>query len=259
MNRPPILSIVTGTWDREASMKRFVDSLHATMQGVNFELVVSDASVRPYQGMAWPKNTKILPENPPAGCVKGFNRAFEECRGDYVVWMNDDCECMPQWATRALDFMESRPSVGVGMMYWRDPEEKKWHWNRAYWDIPYANFGILRRDFGNSIGWFDEDLRMYGCDTSLAYKSWLWRRGVVGILGSRVMHHRLQDDHRKRNQATQTADTDTLFAKYKPLAGRMLEVVNEFASIQPSPEILDTEWTGKVQEYDARRRAGETK
>ena len=60
----------------------------------------------------------------------------------------------------------------------------------------YANFGILRRSLGKELGWFDEELTMYGSDNSLTFKTLLAGHGVTSIPGAKLIHHGHADQQR---------------------------------------------------------------
>lgn len=239
----PRVSIVTGTWNREACMKRLVESIvrcSPDQSVMPWELIVSDASDPVYDPSVWPKSpivTKILSEHPRLGCTGAYNRAFREARGTWVIWLNDDCEVQPGWMSSSVAFMEAHPTVGLGCLFWRDFHELKWHVNKAYWDVYYANFGIISKTLGDRLGWFDSDLEMYGCDTSLAYKTWLAGFGVVGIPDAKVLHYRHKDQYRKANQDSVEKDTNKIFDNYLPWKDRIQSVALRFSSVQPPPEV----------------------
>lgn len=179
---------------------------------VQWELVVSDASDTPMD-MAIPDVTWI-PERPRLGCTKGFNRAFREARGEFALWLNDDCEVTRGYDTAAIAFMQAHPQIGLGALHYSE-NGGPFHVNSA-WGCVYANFGIIRRELGNQIGWFDESLEMYGCDNSLTFRVLLADRGVSDIPDARVLHHSVQDHERRMNQANRARDNRTLTATYMP-------------------------------------------
>lgn len=205
----PVLSLVTGKVGRDASFQRLVDSIVAHTD-VDWELIVADASEAPY--VPTTAQIRVLHEVPRLGCSKAYNRAFREATGEWVLWLNDDAEVLPGYATTAIRFMEAHPRIGLGALHYTEGETP-FHVNSA-WGVPYANFGILRRSLGNEIGWFDESLEMYGCDNSITLKVLLAGHGVSDIPGARVIHHSEQDANRAENQNSRRRDNRTLQETY---------------------------------------------
>lgn len=236
MSSSPILSIVFGVVDRVSCVRKLLDSISRNVI-VPHEIIVSDAGDNPCE-VDW-GNAQVFRECPRVGCVKGYNALFRRTTGKYVAWLNDDAEVMPGWDTLTTGFLEAYPKVGVAMSYWKDFGEPKWHWNKAFWDIPYANFGVIRRELGERLGWFDEEVDMYGSDTGLCFKTWAEGLGVVAVRGAKILHYRYQDKHRERNQMYGARDADRLHAKYSRFKPRLLEVVEQFKAMQPSPELLE--------------------
>jgi GT2 family glycosyltransferase len=228
MNLNPVLSLITGTRNRPMDFRRLVDSIerHTPME---WELVVSDASDSPIEqepvatDSTWPR-IRVIPERPPLGCTAGYNRAFRQARGEWVLWLNDDCEVMPGYAENAIRFMEANREVGLGALYYADAGTGEgWHVNRCAFGMLYANFGVLKRELGNRIGWFDDDLKMYGNDNSLTYRVLLAGKGVAGIPEARIFHHSTRDRQRAVNNDYEFRhqQADLLKAKYGPHLAEM--------------------------------------
>lgn len=215
----PQISIVCGTRDRPESFARFVKSLVASAT-VPTELIVADACEGPPAGYvkqacdeAWKSpfvaRIKIDVQRPRLGVVKGYNRCFEMAEAPFVAWFNDDSELLHGWDSVALYFMDKHPEVGMGLLQWRDPHDS---WNiQTLYNIPVANFGIVRREVGNAVGWFDDRevfvpdigqnkrLTFYGCDSSISFSVINAGHQIVPIPGCRVQHYREQDIVRQQN------------------------------------------------------------
>jgi GT2 family glycosyltransferase len=214
------LSLVTGKIERDASFQRLVDSIFACTS-VKHELIVADASAVPYQPQA--ANIRVLPEPKRMGCTAAYNRAFQAARGEFVIWLNDDCEVLRGYDTAAISFMESNPQIGLGALYYKEGS-KDFHVN-AYFGMVYANFGILRRELGEQIGWFDDEIPMYGNDNSLAFRVLQSGHGIAAIPGARVIHYAIQDRYREEHGETaqRILDVERLTAKYGPHIAAMRE------------------------------------
>jgi GT2 family glycosyltransferase len=219
------LSIVTGTVERPQALRRFVGSVfeHAT-PGIDWELIIADASRNPT--FVKHPNVKTIHENPRAGHAAGYNRAFREAQGEYVVWMNDDAIVCKDWDARAISFMERNPWCGLGAIYYSEGG-CCFHIN-SYQGMPYANFGILERSFGEQIGWFDEFCRMYGADNSVAFKTLLAGKGIGACWGSKVEHWPIMDDIKRDNVARQAQDARALMDRYRDKIDEMLYLNSQY-------------------------------
>lgn len=192
-----------------------------------------DASPTPYVG-AVPDNVQIIHESPRMGMVKGYNHAFRLCKGEFVMWLNDDAEVLPGYDLAGVDLLRAHPDVGMGCYYYL--EGGRWHVNMLYRMI-FANFGILPRWLGEQVGWFDEELTMYGSDNSLTFKVLLAGKGVVTVPGPRIIHHSEWDEMRNENDKLRRPDADKLNAKYSGRAKEMQAVYNQFRHLI-GPRIL---------------------
>ena len=160
------------------------------------------------------------------GCVKGYNRAFKACFGKWVLYLNDDAEVCRDYADEAISFMEAHPEIGLGALHYSHVGDP-FHVNSA-WGAIYANFGILRRDLGNEVGWFDEDLEMYGNDNSLTFRVLLAGYGVADIPRARLLHHCTEDRQRIENQKSRRRDNQILLKKYFPLRDQWLATFKKY-------------------------------
>lgn len=220
----PVLSLVTGTLNREASLQRLIRSIERNTP-VDWELIVADASDFPVNQIGFPHNVFVIRESPRRGCTAGYNTAFRAASGEWVIWLNDDCEVESGYAETAIRFMERNPEIGLGALYYSDPNHAGYRINQ-HSGMDYANFGILRRSLGAQVGWFDDDLVMYGNDNSLTYRVLMAGKGVAGIPGTRITHHSENDQHRRENNnhPFRVAQADLMQAKYGPHMAQMREV-----------------------------------
>lgn len=207
------LSLVTGTLDRPGEIRRLVDSVLRHTE-CEFELIVADASAKPM--VAGDPRVRVMHEKPRLGYVKGYNRAFREAKGEFVLWLNDDAEVLPGYDTKALGFMESHPHIGLGCLSFSDRLWPREFMVCRFWGIPYANFGIIRRELGDRLGWFWENLQMYGSDNAITFEVLLAGYGVAGIDGALIHHHRPDDAVREANQAGRKQDNWILQERYQP-------------------------------------------
>lgn len=217
----PKLSVVTGTYNRPREFRRMVDSV-LRHTATEFEIVVSDASKtpEPYDHPA----VRTLIEQPRLGHSKGYNAAFRQCRGEWIIWLNDDAEVTAGYDTAAIAFMESHPRIGLGALHYSE-NGGDFHVNES-WKVLYANFGIFRKSVGEQVGFFDEEIRMYGADNSFAFRVLLADYGIADIPDARILHHSEKDSVRYDNQIGRLRDNQTLSRKYMPLRAQWTAAYN---------------------------------
>jgi GT2 family glycosyltransferase len=208
----PVLTLVSGTRNRPEAYLRLLRSIEAHTP-LDWELIVADASDVPLVYTEWSERVTVLAEFPRLGYVRGYNRCFKEARGEWIIYLNDDAEVMPGYAENAIAFMEAHPQIGLGALYYKE-NAGRWRVGGPCFGMIYANFGIIRKELGDRIGWFDEDLTMYGSDNSLTFRVLLAGLGVGSIENSRVLHHAVNDAERIHNETGKSTASHVLFTKY---------------------------------------------
>lgn len=210
------LSIITGARNRPEGLQRLADSIfqHTT---VDYELIIADASDIPLA--VWKPEVaevRIISEYPRLGYSKGYNGAIATAKGKWILWLNDDTEVVPGYDVAAIRFMQSHPDIGLGALYYREGS-RDFHVN-SYFEMCYANFGIMDREFFNQIGGFPEQLPMYGSDNAIAFEVLLAGKGIAGIPDAKIIHHATDDESRRENNDYQQRcrDAELLATKYGP-------------------------------------------
>jgi GT2 family glycosyltransferase len=218
------LSIIVGTLDRPESFGSMYKSIEQNTSNIDWELIVSDAGNKfPVDASLLSNRTKLIIERPRLGFVKGYNKSFRMAQGKYICWLNDDAIVQPNWAQEAIKFMDNNKWVGMGAFYWMNQGGPDYNveW---YQGLPYANFGIIDREFGNCLDWFDEDMTMYGSDNSISFRVFLAGKPVVGMSKARILHRPYTDSYRIDNEKLQAKDAEILMNKYRPFLGQMKKV-----------------------------------
>ena len=212
-DRIPEMSIVIGTRHRPDAYRRFLQSFLDSVT-VLTEVIVLDASDERTYTLEDPPASTLGPdvlgelvihhEKPRLGTIRGYNVGFGFAHGRYVTWFNDDVELERGWDKIAVDYMDAHPEIGIGAVYFKDRCGESWqnHYAIQHWQgMQYANFGVVRREWGNEIGWFDErtGAKMYGCDNSICLNMLAAGHAVVPIPGCKCKHWRTLDEDRRLN------------------------------------------------------------
>lgn len=107
MENIPRLSVVVCTYNRPRLLKNCLQSLALqTLDEQLFEVIVIESSSRENANAAlcpdgYP-NYRVIRE-PAAGLSLARNRGWQEARGEFVAYIDDDAQASPDWAGRILD------------------------------------------------------------------------------------------------------------------------------------------------------------
>ena len=117
----PLVSIIIPTRDHQHLLKRCLDSVTAQTRDEPVELIIIDNGSRHPEACGYLDKLKalalshlrILHWPAPFNFADLCNRAAAEARGEYLLFLNNDCEVSdPGWLT-ALTSLAQRPEVGV--------------------------------------------------------------------------------------------------------------------------------------------------
>jgi len=225
----PIVSIVIPTFNRFDRLRRCVDKIRQNVS-VHAEKIVVVGGFAD-ETRSWARrqgDLRVIFEDKREGAVRAFNKGFRAATGRYVMWLNDDAYPQPGAVEAAVDMVErpDLPDLGMVAFYhnWGSPrnvlDRVTWGGNsyelchvRGY---PYANFGLLRRELLERIGFADERFYFFGFDPDLSLRLQI-NEGLM-VLGCReaLIHHDEHHDGRKLDDlAVGAEDNARLFAKWK--------------------------------------------
>lgn len=173
----PIISVVSGTYNRLGYLKSMVESVRKSVQTFPYEIVLVDGGSTDGT-LEWcisQLDINLIEHGKLFGAVKAFNDGARAAEGKYVVLANDDIEFIDESLLSAYAFMEDNPTVGIGCFY-QDRYGKPWHVDgmTAYthdgkrsWAF-YGQVCIVPRNLGNKVGWWGNYLKTYGGDNELS-------------------------------------------------------------------------------------------
>lgn len=233
-----MVSIVVPTYNRFDRLRRCIDNIrqHA---GVLHETIVVDGGSTDgaREWLAEQADLRVILEPQREGAVRAFNKGFRAASAPFVMWLNDDAFPLPGSIAAALQLLEQPDLSDVGMVAFYH----NWHSERNVLDeiivggvayqlchvrgYPYANFGILRSELMERIGYADERYYFFGFDPDLSLKIQLGQGLKVVGCRAAVMHHDEHHDERKVSDLTVGQnDNVKLFAKWNlPPAGHYLD------------------------------------
>ena len=161
---PPIVSIIIPTYNRSDLLLRAVNSV-LSQSYTDYELIIVDdySSDNTQEVISSFSDTRIISiqRERNGGLSAARNTGIEQARGEYIAFLDDDDEWVPEKLTEQVAFMDSLPPK-VGMIYgWVDVFDDQGRLIRQ-------NKATLRGDI------FEEVLRgctLCGCSGQLARAS----------------------------------------------------------------------------------------
>ena len=76
--------------------------------------------------------------------------------------------------------------------------------------------GVVRREAGEALGWFDEGYRFYGADPDFSLRLILSGRRLAPVFGRPLVHHRHPDAARDANRVHFARDNGRLESVWAP-------------------------------------------
>ena len=225
----PVVSLVIATYRRFDRLQRCIAGIRRNVR-IPHEIIVvgTGAGDGTDAWLAAQADIRFIRESRREGATRAYNRGFRAAGGTYVLWLNDDAYPLPGSVEAAVRMIERPDLPDLGMVAFYHNLDREWnrldsieHEGLIYSiynvrGVPYANFGLLRRDLLERIGYLDE--RYYFCawDPDLSLK--VQREAGLQVLGcrdARVYHEELIDE-RKSEDLERVANEDNarLFEKW---------------------------------------------
>lgn len=218
------LSIIFGTYNRLAMLKRCIESIHRSMSECPwwYEIVIVDGGstdgsieyLRTQQD-THPGLLRFEVETERRGAVVAFNRAYALSQGEHVAVLNDDVEVLGDALPQALERLRADPKAGQIAMAFRNPQQRDFRVMTVHGKA-YANLGILKRAVANEVvaiqgGLWNPRYHTYAGDTELS--CWVWRLGYT-VLSAHDLHcvdYLAQDDLRRANNSGRNLEDGRAF------------------------------------------------
>ena len=223
----PVISIVTGTWNRLAHLTRMMDSVRASMPPtIAFEFVICDGGSTDgtLEYLREQSDVVLIEHGELRGAIKAFGDAARAATGDYVILANDDILFHPYAITAALAYLDTHSMCGAVAFQDNRPAPSypagyKVQTMPAFilalnemTSVPYAQVGMFRRWLGDKAGWWgDEHETMsqghtYGGDNFLSARIWELGYSIAEVPAARVDDLVPNDTLREINYAAEQAN-----------------------------------------------------
>lgn len=225
----PVASIVIATYARLDRLKRCIQGIRDNVSIPHETVVVGAGAGDGTEDWVEAQGDLVfIRETRREGATRAYNKGFRAARARYVMWLNDDSYPLAGAVEAAAATLERPDLADVGMVAFYHNLDRPWnrldsveHDGLTYSiynvrGVPYANFGLLRRDLLERLGYLDE--RYYFCawDPDLALK--VQRDAGLKVVGCRtalVYHEELIDERKSHDLAIVDADNEKLFMKWQ--------------------------------------------
>ncbi|MFH0908166.1 MAG: glycosyltransferase [bacterium] len=207
------LSIIVVAFNEEqhiarlhGSIKRLVRPSHVDVESILVDGGSRDGTIQAARDAGFSTVIDLAGANIPA-CR---NRGLGEARGDWIAFVDADCELAPDWLEKALPLMESGDDALMG---WPAVPPEPMTWVQAAWRFHWTQKNprletyrgqqvvrkegfrltttrnmILHRSVADRIKGFNEELAT-GEDTDFAYRAYLAGVTVLGNPALVAIHH----------------------------------------------------------------------
>lgn len=234
----PLISVVTGTFNRLASLQRMIVSARQEIpRGLSYELIVVDGGSTDgtLDWLRQQADVRLIEHGELRGAIKAFCDGANATRGEYVALANDDIIFKPCSIVAALSHLERTPTCGAvafadnrtslvsgdgsqyrveGMGATTSDGQKTM--------VPYAQVGMFRRGLGNLAGWWGNtdpimsQARTYGGDNFLSSRLWEMGFTVDAVPQAQVEDHIVRDALRQHNAGGSGSRDSALYYQRYP-------------------------------------------
>lgn len=214
----PLISCVTGTWNRIALLQAMVKSVRDnTPPGILYEVIVvdggsTDGTVEWCEAQS---DIVLIKQTALVGAIRAFGAGFDIARGQFTLILNDDIELLPGAIMRCLVHLQDHPSCGIAAISDNRPQSHKHgeydiDYMRAVKNgkpvsVPYGQICLVRTYLGKAAGWWGHKdpafvtSRTYAGDNRLSGKVWELGYTVEKVEGAKAYDHIKYDGLRETN------------------------------------------------------------
>jgi GT2 family glycosyltransferase len=215
--------------NRLRDLEQAVASAHGELAGVcDYEIVIIDGQSTDgtAEFLAGQPNLMHIVEQERRGHVNAFASGFAAARGQWIAWGNDDAVFSPGCFANMLGWLGHEANANVGMAAFPTSESREAIHRYVFnccleYPVPYANFGMLRRDVYERVGGPDLAYRAYAWDPDLSLRIWKAGYVVAPCPDAFVIHYFAEGELRTNGESHMNADTRLLLDRHSPDAARL--------------------------------------
>lgn len=224
----PVISIVTGTYQRFEMLVNFIKSVRDQIpDSIPYEFVICDGGSKDgtLEYLRQQPDVVLIEDGALKGAISAFTRAAKRAQGDYVILANDDILMGEDSILTAYAYLQDHPTCGAVAYKDNRPipgftTDKDWHTlkmpavreGRAA-SVIYAQVGMFRAWLGHRFNWWtgaNNEMaasRIYAGDNFLSAKIWEAGYTVDEVPGCYIIDYVADDELRQINREDQKVAT----------------------------------------------------
>lgn len=229
----PIISLVSGTWNRRVSLARMVNSFRANIpRGIAYEIILVDGGSTDGT-IEWAKqqpDVTLIEQGELLGAIWAFDAGAYAATGEYVLLANDDVVFVDNSIIPALTHLEDNPLCGAVAFQDDRPSPGYGEGFKVQYinvlhkgkdtSAVYAQVGLFRRWLGNEAGWWGStdpimgSGHTYGGDNFLSARIWELGYTVDAVEAAKVFDTVTPDGLREHNHQQEQRNPGMYYKRY---------------------------------------------
>ena len=251
----PIVSIVTGTYNRIEALKKMMASAYTAIPfGFTYEFIIVDGGSTDgtQEWLQSVPHVTLIQHTELVGAIIAFCEGAYRARGKYVLMANDDVTFHPGSIFKAVIHLEKNMTCGAVAFADNRPVKSKRPGETAVQFMPaqtphpqrpwvvYAQVGLFRRWLGDVCNWWGMDrngkkligARTYGGDNFLSARIWEQGYSVEAVEGVSVHDDILEDELRQTNREILDRGYHDIYPKGPRIASQPLLAQKDKESVR---------------------------
>ena len=193
------LSICFGTYQRRAMLENCVASCRLAAGNLTHEFCICDGGSKDgtLEYLRAQKDVKLVEHGEQRGAVQAYYDVLSMASGEYVCYLSDDLIVPAGMFQAAVEYLKENLQCGVVSLPYKNPTqsvEKLVYTTVGGKRLPFASFGVLRRQDGIRVDWMPRVTYHYYLDVGVCLAIQGLGLTVEALPGDYVIQHLMADN-----------------------------------------------------------------